>query len=46
MNMGEVAVKRIYSLIREEDVVPLEIVLYTQIVVRETFGPPPKSYKR
>lgn len=43
MSMGRIAVERIYSLIRKKDVVPLKIVLYIQLVVRETVGSPSKN---
>lgn len=43
MKMGGVAVERIYNLVREKNVVPLKIVLYTQLVVRETVGQPLKK---
>jgi len=45
MNMGKVAVERIHNLIEKNDAVSLKIVLYTQLVVRETVGAPPKMYK-
>jgi len=43
MNMGRIAVERICSLIKGENTAPLKIVLYTQLVVRETVGPPQKK---
>jgi len=43
MNMGRVAVDRIRNLIEKNDAVPLKMVLYTQLVVRETVGQPLKK---
>ncbi len=43
MSIGRVTVDRIRNLIENKDAVPLKIVLYTQLVVRETVGPPPRK---
>ena len=46
MNIGRVAVDKIRSLIEKKDVIPSKTVLYIQLVVRETVGPPSKNSAR